>query len=63
MNMRRKSKIEKASKPKTAGKSVRLSNSKAKKIEKGIRMEIKQSRKVYLSAELDKYKNIIVAYD
>jgi len=43
--------------------AIGLSNSKTQKIEKGFRVTIDESRKRYLSKELNKYKGIKVSYD
>ena len=48
---------------KTVVKTVRLSANKTRRLEKGFRLSVKETRKEYLSEELDKYKNIQVAYD
>ena len=45
------------------GKTVRLSVTKTRKIEKGFRITIDKSRDNYLSKELSKYKGIKVSYD
>lgn len=48
---------------KTVIKTVRLSANKTRRLEKGFRLTVKETRTDYLSKELDKYKNIQVAYD
>jgi hypothetical protein len=48
---------------KTVVKTVRLSPAKTRKLEKDFRLTVKETRTDYLSKELDKYKNIQVAYD
>ena len=48
---------------KTVIKTVRLSATKTRNIEKGFRLTVKETRTNYLSEELNKYKNIRVAYD
>ncbi len=45
------------------GKTVRLSITKTREIEKGFRITIDKSRDNYLSEELSKYKGIKVSYD
>jgi hypothetical protein len=45
------------------GKTVRLSMTKTREIEKGFRISIDKSRDNYLSKELRKYKGIKVSYD
>jgi len=45
------------------GKTIRLSTTKTREIEKGFRITIDKSRDHYLSKELSKYKGIKVSYD
>lgn len=45
------------------GKTVKLSVTKTREIEKGFRITIDKSRDSYLSKELSKYKGIKVSYD
>jgi hypothetical protein len=59
---------QKTNNPKTnrvskVGKTVRLSMTKTREIEKGFRITIDKSRDNYLSKELSKYKGIKVSYD
>jgi len=59
---------QKTNNPKTnniskVGKTVRLSMTKTREIEKGFRISIDKSRDNYLSKELRKYKGIKVSYD
>tara|TARA_R110000744_G_scaffold74008_1_gene148013 strand:+ start:2959 stop:3147 length:189 start_codon:yes stop_codon:yes gene_type:complete len=44
-------------------KTVKLSMTKTREIEKGFRITIDKSRDNYLSKELSKYKSIKVSYD
>ena len=56
-------KKEKRSQGAKSGKTAKLSITKTRIIERGFSITIKQSRDVYLSEELNKYKNIRVVYD
>jgi hypothetical protein len=58
-----KSNNPKSSRNAKLGKTIRLSVSKTRKIEKGFRITINESRENYLSKELGKYKGIKVSYD
>ena len=46
-----------------SGRTIKLSVSKTRKIEKGFRITISENRENYLSKELGKYKGIKVSYD
>lgn len=60
MNNKKKSQLKTK---RTNIKTVKLSAGKAKKLEKGFRLKVEETRTVYLSDELNKYKNIEVVYD
>ena len=45
------------------GWSVKLSNSKARKIERAFNRKVDETRSVYLAEELSKYNNIKVEHD
>ena len=66
MNMKNKrtSSGKPHSKPgKITVKTVRLSATKTRKLEKDFRSTVNETRTDYLSEELNKYKNIEVSYD